>query len=1700
MRRALILLLTAALLFGMIPATVLNAFANGYGVGRDETENQSKYHATGQYIPETIKVDGVFNDTGWDKDGWYDVSTNTGVWNSRTPSSTNADLTYKYQLRADYNYFYAAAFVYMPEGVTNGSFTIYISDVHPYDEATKNQRGITAGFTFEIKDGKFADTPAASLGLDDLKDGYADGKAVLSSDYLFEKGVADDGSLYFEFRNRAEDTYDTERTQYPDIYYYVSVDLPVTADGATESLYHPIFSLENASWENSVTAEFWPEGGIELEFLDDANNDTTLPGAVKVDGKFNESLWAGFTGFYEGADKNIVEYKDAVLEGAVGTNLVNLNTVKYNDKTADHVYYGDGNKTKYDIPKAHQQKFKCDIRADENNLYGAIYIYAYDALETQVILRIFNENNARTHQIYFHFLQNDVLSYYGYRSKTPVLQGGSYKEENGEKITQYISCGMTKQDDDLFTVEFKIPLEVVDYDEENILFQATNNNESYKVTGSDNDTKNRDGIYYSITTGRASKTLKASSGNAAVDYASIGILNDKHQKDPDLATRVKLDSNNPEYLAGDKTAPYYVGSASESVNPDGILDEDVWTVISGADNTFDGSYRHSSTSTSDRTLIEKNIYRIAADHEYLYGAAIVKLVNGKTWSANEEFRLWFNVNGDTTGERHVIDFKIGKDNAEYTRDFGTSFTVQNDIAVDAYTGTLKGGNIFILEFKINLKDFGIEPLITASGDKILLSYYVTAGTAGSGSNDRTVIAHPMQGLYDGRFDAGRNNTYYKYAKKLYYKDLVDTVKIDGNVDELVWDKLHGANLSNSTVSIMPYEASTFAYDYNVYIGNNYLYGAIILDCEADDSTEFNVWLDNHVDERAWMSTSYPVILEYDFYDYTTTHDKYTGELGSDGKGVTSGEKEEITVKRTRYYINHKYTFKATGDSVATPNWYNTDRTNNSSTSVKIENGKNYSYSMTTVNGKTYLEFMIDLDNFHYTRAKGARYYISVTHKPTGENNTITMTSPKVSENTMFWYTHHNNGANVEAAGVIFTQNLSVYTSQAMNYWLHMAFKPTADANDGNSYELVEIVDLNGKKGDKYHPDLPTGGFIYAVNGGTAYPVHSSKPSDATNVEANGLNKYFIDTRNPRAYECMQAIRQWNVGDVIKFSFDPMNESALTAYCNKNAIYVTTDGAGDRNTMGNIVEIKQKAVPGNTNNTSYTTGDNVSNIGYYSSFEATRVKKGAETLAEEERFIRLEPSLTEADHFTLDGDGNPQHLMYGTANVLKKLQHFAPDAIVVDGSLGDTGWDVNGWTDVTEKNSSGYGDAVKYKYQLRTDDTYLYVGALIDSAYADGTAFRIWLNGDNSDYYTSFYELAYGKSNVEVVQGAVSHDEFAETLNHEGANGMALSDFVLTYNNTITSANNANQKIDFFKYTTKGYGESAMFGYTKEIEENIVSGIWDWEARPCTYGFRYGIECGVIKSADGVRINSESGTEDQTVVEFKVELADFGGADGFGYFVQAYDADGSSVFPALHSEVSSEENYYAYSYPEWAWCKDREITVSKADVLPCGTLWLRNEYAPIVTLGAKTAETYGEHGKTIRFGMLYNEEFIRKTNVVDGTDYWDVAEMGLICIPNVLLGGKELTLETSSIKSFDADAILDWISNTPDGKTNFADYENFVFYASIWDVPETIDMAFRGYIDYYNVNGSDVYYSQTFVRSYSMVQQSANESADGVLPG
>ena len=77
-------------------------------------------------VKETITVDGNVDDNGWKADGWKEANLNNSTWQADPAEGITADISYKYQFRADDDKFYVAVIfdgesIDVAEGIEDGN-------------------------------------------------------------------------------------------------------------------------------------------------------------------------------------------------------------------------------------------------------------------------------------------------------------------------------------------------------------------------------------------------------------------------------------------------------------------------------------------------------------------------------------------------------------------------------------------------------------------------------------------------------------------------------------------------------------------------------------------------------------------------------------------------------------------------------------------------------------------------------------------------------------------------------------------------------------------------------------------------------------------------------------------------------------------------------------------------------------------------------------------------------------------------------------------------------------------------------------------------------------------------------------------------------------------------------------------------------------------------------------------------------------------------------------------------------------------------------------------------------------------------------------------------------------------------------------------------------------------------------------------
>ncbi|MBQ0092120.1 MAG: hypothetical protein KBS45_02175, partial [Clostridiales bacterium] len=139
------------------------------------------------------------------------------------------------------------------------------------------------------------------------------------------------------------------------------------------------------------------------------------------------------------------------------------------------------------------------------------------------------------------------------------------------------------------------------------------------------------------------------------------------------------------------------------------------------------------------------------------------------------------------------------------------------------------------------------------------------------------------------------------------------------------------------------------------------------------------------------------------------------------------------------------------------------------------------------------------------------------------------------------------------------------------------------------------------------------------------------------------------------------------------------------------------------------------------------------------------------------------STKAGDKFTIEGvDFEKKELKNAklTALIPGAKPATVKEEITVDGKLDDTGWDDAKWITVNSENgvfqnkeSDEASSTLNYKFQMRSDDEYLYVGAELgdpvkEGGNGNGTCIRLWLNNkEGATIFTDLLEISYKDGKV-----------------------------------------------------------------------------------------------------------------------------------------------------------------------------------------------------------------------------------------------------------------------------------------------------------------------------------------------------------------
>ncbi len=187
----------------------------------------------------------------------------------------------------------------------------------------------------------------------------------------------------------------------------------------------------------------------------------------------------------------------------------------------------------------------------------------------------------------------------------------------------------------------------------------------------------------------------------------------------------------------------------------------------------------------------------------------------------------------------------------------------------------------------------------------------------------------------------------------------------------------------------------------------------------------------------------------------------------------------------------------------------------------------------------------------------------------------------------------------------------------------------------------------------------------------------------------------------------------------------------------------------------------------------------------------------------------------------------------------------------------------------------------------------------------------------------------------------------------------------------------------------------------------------------------------------------------------------GASNQLADFTMLYDAEHNDFTSiGLMFENASDERIYYLDYFQQIVLFEKEVCV--------------------VSLGAKVNESTS----SLRLGAQYNGYFLTPEEIES------VEDLGMIFYPSHLLGDNELVINTPGAARLSAVAIDEEYFD-PD-KT-FADYETFVFYVTIVNIPDKgkdTDIAFRPYIIY----SEGTVYGETLERNYNDTLKASHKIA------
>ncbi len=130
-----------------------------------------------------------------------------------------------------------------------------------------------------------------------------------------------------------------------------------------------------------------------------------------------------------------------------------------------------------------------------------------------------------------------------------------------------------------------------------------------------------------------------------------------------------------------------------------------------------------------------------------------------------------------------------------------------------------------------------------------------------------------------------------------------------------------------------------------------------------------------------------------------------------------------------------------------------------------------------------------------------------------------------------------------------------------------------------------------------------------------------------------------------------------------------------------------------------------------------------------------------------------PTLTPSVNWYADG-----YVCTAKYRKYSEKEELAVESIVVDGKVNDSGW-TSDWTVISGTTGTwqkAFSDtSINAEYQIRSDNNYLYVAAVINTKPVAGTGngsatnLRVWFNTTNAAKYTAYYDIFYNGTSAGV---------------------------------------------------------------------------------------------------------------------------------------------------------------------------------------------------------------------------------------------------------------------------------------------------------------------------------------------------------------